>query len=126
MYNLVLFAAAGCEKHNFFGLVPWYKYLKFETTAGGCQITQFNVLPKGGNPSDIPLVLLAVVDDLLRVAGLIAVVFVIYGAVNYATSQGNPDQVSKAQSTVINALIGLVLAMIAVATVTFIGTRLGA
>ena len=75
--------------------------------------------------SDLPLVLLAVVDDLLRIAGLVAVVFVIVGGIQYTTSQGNPDATAKAQSTVLNALIGLVIALFAVAFVTYLGKALG-
>ncbi len=110
-------AGSTCEKGNFLGLVPWYQYLTLEND---CSIKKFNVL---GSNSDIPLVLLAVVDDLLRIAGLVAVVFVIYGGIMYATSQGSPDQTSKAQSTIINALVGLVIAVIAVVFVGFIGRQ---
>ena len=129
--NLLTIFAAGdpCQKHNFLGLVPWYQYLDYgpienltDNQAGQyCGINNFTLL---GSDSDIPLILLAVVDDLIRVAGLIAVIFVIYGGIMYATSQGNPDQAAKAQSTIVNALIGLVLAVVAVTVVTFIGKAL--
>ncbi|CAN5123690.1 hypothetical protein BH09PAT3_BH09PAT3_3250 [soil metagenome] len=130
MFGQFLFAA-GCAKHTFLGLVPWYQYLDYGniriTNNSGetnfCGVREFNVLPTSGT-SDIPLILLAVVDDLIRIAGLVAVIFIIYGAVMYATSQGNPDQAGKAQSTILNALGGLALAIIAVAAVSFIGNRL--
>ncbi|MDB5169980.1 MAG: hypothetical protein JWN82_376 [Candidatus Saccharibacteria bacterium] len=124
MFNSLLMQfAATCKPSNFLGLVPWYKYLKLDSQ---CNIKEFNLLPgKAGVGSDIPLILLAVIDDLLRLAGLIAVIFVIYGGVMYATSQGNPDQASKAQSTILNALVGLAIAIVAVAFVSFIGNRLG-
>lgn len=121
--------AINCQNNpTFLGLVPWYKYLDRQevTPISGqpyCQIKDFVVL-KAGERSDIPLVLLAIVDDLLRLAGLVAVIFVIYGAVQYATSQGNPEQTSRAQSTVLNSLIGLAIAVTAVAFVSFIGNRL--
>lgn len=112
-------AAPGCSK-TFLGLKPWFHYLP-TTAAPDCSIRRFNVLPNGSQSSDIPLVLLVLVDDLIRIAGLVAVIFIIYGGVQYATSQGNADQAQRAQSTIINALIGLVLAIIAVATVAFVG-----
>lgn len=115
-----LFGAASCYK-TFFGLKPWYQYLNLDSQ---CEIVNFNIFPAGGKGSDIPLVLLAVVDDLLRIAGIVAVGFVIYGAFQYVASQGNPDAVARAQNTVINALIGMAIAIIAVATVSFIGGRL--
>jgi hypothetical protein len=110
-----------CNQTGFLGLVPWYHYLP-DSKFQGCDIKNFTVL---GGKSDLPLVLLAVVDDLLRIAGLVAIAFVIVGAVRYVTSQGNPDDAAKAQSTIINALIGLAVAMISVAIVSFLGARLG-
>lgn len=106
---------AAC-KTSFFGLPAWYEYLKFDNN---CNITAFHV------PQDLLLVALAIIDLLLRVAGFAAVIFVIMGGIQYATSQGNPDASAKAQSTIINALIGLVLAVIAITFVSFLGHKLG-
>jgi hypothetical protein len=115
--------------HDFLGLVPWYHYLNdgnFKDSAGNltCDIHKFALVPKNSN-SDVPLVLLAVVDDLLRIAGIVAVAFVIVGAFKYVASQGNPEDTAKAQSTIINALIGMAVAIIAVGIVSFLGKELG-
>lgn len=121
--NLILLFADACDKSGgFLGLVPWYHYI---TLSSGCEVRDFNLLPSGGQPSDVPLVLLALVDDLLRIAGILAVGFVIYGGIQFIGSQGNPEQTSKARSTIINALLGLALAMVAVAFVSYLGNRLG-
>lgn len=126
-----------CESNTFFGLVPWYKYLKPEFNARDvrvndgdpCTLDCFNILPvPAGNAcgvkhSDIPFVLLAVVDNLLRIAGIAAVIFVIVGAVKYVSSQGNPESVAGAQRTIVNALVGLVVALVAIAFVSFVGGR---
>lgn len=125
-----------CPKPSFFGLVPWYQYLTLTRSKPDnnkpdsknnteCLISTFQVLPNGSIKSDIPLVLLAIVDDLLRIAGLVAVGYVLYGGIMFITSQGSPDGTAKAQSTVTNALIGLAIALIAVAAVSFIGNKLG-
>jgi hypothetical protein len=106
-------------------LIPWYEYLQVtKDDTGSCSVKDFTLLPDDGKDSDVPLVLLAIIDDLIRIAGVVAVIFVIYGGVQYTTSQGNPDATSKAQSTVLSALIGLVIAMVAVAFVTFLGKAL--
>jgi hypothetical protein len=110
-----------CGYPEFFGLKPWYYYLE---TDGKCNVTQFQVLPETG-VSDFFLVALVIVDDLLRIAGFVAIGYIIYGGILYVTSQGSPDQTGKAQNTIINALIGLVIASIAVAAVSFIGSRIG-
>lgn len=128
-------ATCGNKGGGFFGLEPWYQYLPdnyFQTINGSsCDLKCFNLLPMSGTvndcgraQSDLPLVLLAIIDDLLRVAGMVAVIFVLYGAVKYTTSQGSPDATSEAQSTVINALLGMAIAMIAVLVVSYIGNAL--
>jgi hypothetical protein len=121
---------SSCKIRGFLGLEPWYQYLGNDLQSD-CEIKCFNVLPTsqqndcGTTKSDIPLVLLAVVDDLLRIAGLVAVIFVFYGAFKYVASQGSSDATAEAQSTIINALIGVGLASIAVVLVNFIGNQLG-
>lgn len=57
----------------------------------------------------------------LTLAGFLAVLFVIYGGILYATSGGNPQAVSQAKKTLSGAIGGLVLAIAAYAIVTFIG-----
>lgn len=121
---LSLFAATGCDQHTFFGLPTWYKYMvaagKMKADAGGgCS------LAPGVGPADFALVGLALLDIALRVAGLIAVAFVIWGGIQFVTSQGEADRAARARGTIVNALIGLGIALIAVGVVSFIGTRIG-
>jgi len=126
--RLTFFAAANnigdsCKGADFFGLHSWYYYLP-ANDFDGCNIKDFQFLPVGA-PSDVPLVLLAIVDDLLRIIGIVAVAFVIYGAFMYVTSQGNSEQTGRAQGTIINALIGTAVAVTAAVFVNFLGQRLG-
>lgn len=113
-----LASTASCQKGSFFGLAPWYKYLKLDAN---CNVLDFQLL---GANSSLLLIALAIIDDLLRVAGIVAVGFVIYGGFKYISSQGNPDQTAAAQKSIINALIGLALSIVAVAVVSFIGRSL--
>ncbi len=118
-----IFAADACDKSGgFFGFVPWYHYL--QVNPGTCEVTNFTLLGNGKN-SDIPLILLAVIDDLLRLAGMIAVAFIIYGGIQFVASRGNSEKTARAQSTVLNALTGLAVTVIAVAFVSFLGSKLG-
>jgi hypothetical protein len=50
---------------------------------------------------------------------------VIYAGFKYITSQGSPNETAQAQSTIIYALIGLAIAIIAVPTVSYLGDHLG-
>jgi hypothetical protein len=115
---------AQCNHPQFFGLKPWYNYL---TTDGACNVQNFQVLNStSGGTSDFLLIALVLVDDLLRIAGLVAIAFIIYGGFLYLTSEGSPDQTQQAQNTIKNSLIGLIIAVVAVSFVSFIGNRLGA
>ena len=124
--------ADSCKKHDFFGLAPWYHYLPdkdFGVNLSGqnypCDINaNFSLLPSNGS-GDLPLIGLAIVDDLLRQAGILAVAFIIYGGIQYIASQGNAEKTARAQATVLNALVGLAIAMIAIAFVSFLGNKLG-
>lgn len=103
---------------GFLGIPTWYKYLtKTETIAGRCS-------PVVTFPDDITKILLAVFEIIIRVAGLAAVLFVIWGAFQYQTSQGDPDKTKNARSTIINALIGLAISVSAVAGVNLIARGL--
>jgi len=110
---------------SFLGFPTWYKYL--------------DVGPKGDDPCAIigpkldggldvakaaPRIGLAIIEILLRVSGMVAVGFIIYGGFRYLTSQGEPEAYKMAQKTIVNALIGLVIAILAVTIVSFIGGSL--
>lgn len=123
-------AASGpthCTKPTFFGLEPWYQYIPVQIVKDDngnthCDIASFNV---SGNASGFLLIALALLDDLLRIAGLVAIGYTIFGGFKYITSQGEPSETAAARSTILYALIGLAVALIAVAVVSFIGSKLG-
>jgi hypothetical protein len=117
---LGLFAAGDCKPASFLGLKAWYYYLYLNSS---CQFDANHTFQLLGPHSDILLILLAIVDDLLTIAGFIAVCFIIYAGVKYITSQGSPDATSKALSTLISALIGLAIALVAIPTVSYIGNH---
>jgi hypothetical protein len=83
-----------------------------------CEVQNFGI-------KDLPLIGLAAVDIALRIAAFIAVGYVIYGGVQFVAAQGETDRTKKARQTVINALIGLVIALMSTAIVAFIGKRIG-
>ena len=118
-YSLSRFAATCENPPNFFGFPTWYQYLPGkENVNGRCEITSFGI-------ADIPFVFLALVDIALRVAALVAVGYIIYGGVQFIIAQGESDKVKKGRQTIINAVIGLVVAMFAASIVRFIGSSIG-
>ncbi len=103
---------------GFFGLPTWYKYLNHISSADDCDV-KFNFT----EPADYVKVGLAIFEIVMRVAGLAALGFVMYGSFQLLTSQGEPDKYAGARTTLINALIGLAIALSAVAVVNLIGAR---
>lgn len=54
------------------------------------------------------------------VAGLVAVVFIIKGGVEYAISRGDPSKIQKATREIIYAVIGLIIVLMAAVITTFV------
>lgn len=77
-----------------------------------------------GDFKDIGLIMLAVVEMLLTLAGILAVVYVTIGGFKYVTAQGNPEGITKAKNTIVNALIGIVLAIFSAQIIGFIARTL--
>lgn len=120
--NLSQLADANSCSKSFLGLEAWFHFLPASDFDSNCAINvNFNAL---GNNSGFLLIGLAILDDLIRIAGLVAVGYVIWGGIQYVTSQGAPDMTKKAQHTIINALIGVAVAIIAAPIVAFVGNRL--
>ncbi|PID30843.1 hypothetical protein CSA80_03710 [Candidatus Saccharibacteria bacterium] len=123
-------AAKQCSK-TFLGLKPWFYYLPdsaFRAPNGSlsCDIYHFSLFgdKDNGKDSDIVPILLVIADDLIRISGLVAVAFVITGGIRLSVSQGEPEKTKAARQTIINALIGLVIAIVAASVVSFVGGRL--
>lgn len=54
------------------------------------------------------------------IAGLVAVIYIIYGAISYVMSDGNPNKITKARQTLTFAFIGLTIILIATAITNFV------
>lgn len=123
MIQIFQLLAAECGQPGFFSLPTWYRYLdvKKDAVTSQCEV-QFSLMKDDVfNGGDILLVGLGVIDILIRIAALVAVGFVIYGGIRYITSQGSPDATKGAQNTILTALIGLAIAIVAAAFVAFLG-----
>lgn len=110
------FAGPSCGSQGFFGFPTWYKYLPSVDGVVPCS-------PQISSINDVWLIVAAVIDMLLRVAALAAVIFIIYGGVLYITSEGSPDKAKKALMTIINSVVGLVIAVGASVFISFFAGR---
>ena len=61
-----------------------------------------------------------IADTLIYIVGAIAVIMLIIGGLRYVISQGSKDGVEQAKNTILYAVIGIVVAILAYAIVNFI------
>lgn len=114
-------AVTNCDPNRtFFGIPVWYKYLA-KAQPGPCDFSGLRIWP----PDDLPLLGAAIFDGILRVAAIVSLGFLMYSGALFLTSQGEPDKTKVALSTAINAVIGLIASIVAVALLSFLGNRLG-
>ena len=64
------------------------------------------------------------INALLYIATIISIIMIIYGGMKYTTSSGDPKKVASAKATILYAVIGLIVALFAVAIVQFVSTRI--
>lgn len=107
---------------NFLSLPTWYQYLDV-SAAPECNVTavRYDGSDDVNIGATLGAVLLAITEILLRIAGIVAVGFVVYGGILYTMSQAAPDKLQAARQTIINGIIGLFIASAAVALVNLAG-----
>jgi hypothetical protein len=77
--------------------------------------------PPTTNPLTGPNGLLRVIANVMAsLAGLVAVVIIITGGFKYITSGGDPSQIKSAQGTIISAIIGLIIIILADSIIGFV------
>lgn len=111
-------AESACQESagGFLNFPTWYKYI-IANPGPPCELEQDLIV-------NLPKILLAVFEILLRAGGLLAVAMILYGGIQYIISQGEPDKTKGARTTILNAIIGLVITMSAVAIVNLIGKNI--
>ena len=128
--------AAGnqCYSNGFFGFPHWYEYLDVQPVSPEpnpenittCQVV--GPTASDGSGIDIPKaaisVALAIIDILLRVAGLVAFGYIVYSGFLFVLAQGDSNKEKQARQTIINAVVGMIVSITAVTLVSFIGSKL--
>ena len=112
-------SAAGCGG-TVLGFVPWYQHLTYEKN-GNCEMRP--VTEKAGVANKVSLtafiwtVALNVVQILLTAVAYVTIFFIIKGGFHYITSQGDSAGMSSAKQNIQNAIIGLIIALLAASIV---------
>ena len=79
-------------------------------TAAGCE----------GNTDAIETIITGILFSIIGISGLIAVIFVVIGGINYMTSGGDTGKIEKAKKTLLYAVIGLAITVLAFAITNFV------
>ena len=107
-------SAAGCE-NRVLGVPPWYRGLT-EGTYPDCKIISPTSLgEEDGLGKFIWRIVLNVIEMAIVIVAYIAIFFILYGGFLFLTGGALPGQIEKARKTIRDAIIGLVIAMGAIA-----------
>ena len=85
--------------------------------ASGCPNT-------GAKINDLPTVIQNILNAIIGVAGIISVVYIVVGGIQYITSSGDSNKTEKAKKTILYALIGLIVCALSFAIVNFTISRI--
>ena len=83
--------------------------------------TEWTPLP---NNTSLGTVLAKILTWLFGLLGAIAVIFFIYGGVTYLTAGGNEEQAKKGKTILIQAIVGILIVLVAFAITTWVQTAL--
>jgi TRAP-type C4-dicarboxylate transport system permease small subunit len=73
-----------------------------------------------GASTDLTGQISLILNAVYVVIGIVAVIMIIIGGVNYATSQGDPTKIKKAKDTILYGIVGLVIVLMAFAITAFV------
>jgi hypothetical protein len=87
-----------------------------------------NITPKelglSNNPATLNSLPATIVSVLFYLAGALAVIFILVGALQYVTSAGDPKRTASAKNTILYALVGLALVIFAGSIVRYLVSHL--
>jgi len=71
-------------------------------------------------PGDILIVIANIIKIAMELAGGLAIIFIFVGGIYYVTSTGDPGRIKLAKNIILQAVIGLLVIIMAYAVVTYI------
>lgn len=107
-------ALTGCVGGSVLTFPCWYKGLTLDAL-NNPRLTSLN---------DFWTIALNVIEMFLQIVAYFSVGYIVWGGFKYMKSQGNPQNIASAKSTLMNAAIGLGLGLSAVALVNFVGATI--
>lgn len=110
--------APDCEG-RLLGIPPWFRGLAIKDTAGNCGVASPSDV-NGGLQGFIWKIALNIIEMGMVLAGYVAFFIILYSGFIFLTNGSNPSAVEKARTGIINAVIGLAIALGAIAIVNVI------
>ncbi len=92
------------------------------TSAADCAQDGLNASGGKANNTNIGAFIKDIVNILLYILGAVAVIMIVIGGIRYTISNGDSGAVSNAKNTILYAVIGLIIALMAYAIVNFVLT----
>ena len=89
-------------------------------TLAQCNVPEDSAKDSPTNGKSLMEVVQTVLNVIISVLGIVTVIMIILGGVQYTTSQGDPAKATKARNTILYGVIGLVVALLAFAIVNFV------
>ncbi|MBQ6395988.1 hypothetical protein IJH89_00165 [Candidatus Saccharibacteria bacterium] len=109
-------------------MVPRAAVYADEACTGGKDCVEAGMEATGlkdeGENKDLVGMVKTIINVILYIVGILAVVMIIYGGVQYTISAGDQGTVTKAKNTIIYGIVGLVIAILAYAIVAFVVSKL--
>jgi hypothetical protein len=116
-------SAPECER-KILNINPWYRGLAYKDSSGSCSVAGPGQQFEGDEVLELQgfiwRIALNVIEIVLSIVGILAFFFMLYGGFQFLTGGNNPSQIESARKTIINAAIGVIISIGAVAIVNLI------
>ncbi|MBQ3445238.1 hypothetical protein IJG29_00685 [Candidatus Saccharibacteria bacterium] len=73
----------------------------------------------GGSDQEISDSIVTIINAIIAILGLVAVIVIVYGGIQYMTSAGDSSKLKRAKDTILYAVIGLIISVLAFAITNF-------
>jgi len=117
-------ATQNCEP-RLLGIPPWYRGMTVLETNPATGEDECVIESSGDIENFVLRLGLNIVEMAIVITGYIAFFFLLYGGFQFLTGGSNPGQTEKARATMLNAVIGLAIALGAVAITNLVFGVLG-
>lgn len=106
-------------------VIPFFSYaapnsVTPNANTNGCQVVGNEKLPNCIPKNTIIENLNIVINAIIFISGTVSILFIIIGGFQYVASAGNFESINKAKNTILYAVIGLIVSLVAYAAVKFV------